>query len=196
VLKGNLSTRPFYNERLATLVIVLVAGLAVLLTFFNATELVRLSSARRATQATIASDQQEAARIRGEATALQQSVDRVELGHLAVSTREANSLIDQRTFSWTAFIKLIEKTLPADVRLVMVSPRVEQGTFTVAMDVVARSLADVATFIEALRGTGAFYDAAPISQQPNDDGTYTATVQAGYLPETSAAPAAPSEKRP
>ena len=47
MLRGNLATRPFYNERLATLVIVAVALAALLLTAYNVVELTRLSSARR-----------------------------------------------------------------------------------------------------------------------------------------------------
>ena len=69
--------------------------------------------------------------------------------------------IDQRTFSWTAFFGLIEKTLPLDARLVAVSPRVERGVFKIVMLVVARRLSDVQEFIEKLKATGAFYDVVP-----------------------------------
>jgi len=182
VLKGNLSTRPFYNERLATLAIAAVALVAALLTAYNATELIRLSSERRATQSAIDRDHAEVARIRARAGALQQTVDRAQLARLAGSTREANDLIDQRTFSWTAFFKLIEKTLPIDARLVMVSPHAEKGTFRVTIDIVARTIADVATFRGAMRDSGAFYDVASPAQQPNDDGTISATIEATYQP--------------
>src|SRR5262245_57078805 len=181
MLRGNLATRPFYNERLATLVIVAVALVALLLTAFNAGELTELSSARRDLRTRIDRDRGEATRIRGQAASLQQTVDRVALARLAESTGEANDLIDQRTFSWTAFFSLIEKTLPADVRVVMVSPRVERGVFRVAMSVVARDLGDVSTFVDALLDTGKFYDAAPVDQQRRDDGTFTAMIEASYL---------------
>ena len=143
--------------------------------------LVRLASPRRDATARIARDQGEATRLRAQDAAGPQQIDRALLTQLASSTREANDLIDQRTFSWTAFFGLLEKTLPFDARVVMVSPRVEKGTFRVAMTVVARSLQDVAAFVEALRGTGAFYDAAAIEQTRRDDNTYNATIEATYL---------------
>lgn len=182
MLKGNLATRPFYNERLRTVAIVVAAATAVLLTGFNAAELMRLSSERAAALSRIDRDHGEAVRVRAEAERVQKTVDRTLLGRLAQSTREANDLIDQRTFSWTAFFTLIEKTLPIDVRLIQVSPRVEKGEFKVGMTIVARSLSDVATFSDALRGTGAFYDVAAINQQARDDGTYAADLEAAYLP--------------
>jgi hypothetical protein len=186
MLRGNLATRPFYNERLATLAVVLVGVVALLLTAYNATELVRLSSTRRDLRARIERDRSEATRIRSQAATRQQTVDRTMLTRLAEYTEEANDLIDQRTFSWTAFFGLIEKTLPPDVRLVMVSPRVEKGAFRVAMTVVAQDLSDVSTFVDSLLDTGKFYDAAPIDQQRRDDGSFNALIEASYLSAHSA----------
>ena len=181
MLRGNLSTRPFYNERLAAIAIWGIAAVALGLGIFNTVYLVRLASERRDATARIARDQAEAARIRTQDAAGPQRIDRTILSQLAASTREANDLIDQRTFSWTAFFGLLEKTLPFDARVVMVSPRVEKGTFRVAMAVVARSLQDVAAFVDALRATGAFYDTAAVEQTRRDDGTYSATIEARYL---------------
>jgi hypothetical protein len=85
----------------------------------NVTQLVRLSAERRAFLARIDRDQGEAARIRQQATVQQQGVDKTASSPPTRSQRR----IDQRTS--TAFFRL-EKTLPFDVRLVMVSPRVEE----------------------------------------------------------------------
>jgi hypothetical protein len=185
MLKGNLSTRPFYNERLATVAIAAVAVGVLLLTAYNAAELVALSSARRELRAEVARNQAEAAGIRAAAAAEERTVDRVTLSHLATSASEANDLIDQRTFSWTAFLGLIEKTLPLDVRLVVVSPRVERGVFKVSMTVVARDLTDVSSFVDALIESGRFYDAAPLEQRRRDDGAFNAIVEASYVSPAS-----------
>ena len=48
MLKGNLSTRPFYNERLVSLAFGLIAVLAFFLTVFNAGQLISLSRERAA----------------------------------------------------------------------------------------------------------------------------------------------------
>jgi hypothetical protein len=180
MFRGNLATRPFYNDRAVTAVIAAVAVLVALFTAFNVTRLVSLTSRRAAIQARIAQGRDEATRIRTEAAALQQGIDRASLAGLAGSAREANALIDQRTFSWTALFALLEKAMPMDVRLVAVSPRVEQGQFTVALTIVARDLPDIDTLIDALMETGAFHDVAPTETQGREDGTYSARIQGAY----------------
>ncbi|MCC7007851.1 MAG: hypothetical protein IT184_03470 [Acidobacteria bacterium] len=182
MLRGNLSTRPFYNERAVTLAIGLVAVVVLALTAFNATELVRLAGERQRVQQLVDRDLTSAARIRETAIPAERDADRAVLSTLAAATSLANDLIDQRTFSWTAFFGLLERTLPVDVRLVEVSPRVEQGVFRVTMTVVARDLADLGAFVDALRETGSFREVAAIDQRANDDGTMGATVAAAYDP--------------
>jgi hypothetical protein len=191
MLKGNLSTRPFYNERLATMALAALAIAAVLLTAYDVKRLVELSGRRSAALARLEANQREAARIRGQAQALQQAVDRPTLTRLAASTREANTLIEQRTFSWTGVFGHLEKTLPADVRLVSISPRVEKGTTRLSMAIVLRDLDDVSRFIENLNATGAFYDVGPTEQRQQEDGTFAARIEATYRSE-HAAPAVAS----
>jgi hypothetical protein len=182
MLTGNLATRPFYNERLVGLALLAVGLLTAAITFFNARELVGLTRERAALGGRIAENQSTAARIDADAAALQQSVDRATLVALAASAREANDLVAQRTFSWTAFFGLIERTLPFDVRLVAVSPRTERGIFRIQMSVIARDLDDVDEFTTALLGTTAFRDVVPLDQRAIDDGTYGALLEALYVP--------------
>lgn len=188
MLRGNLSLRPFYNERLVNVALGAIAIVAVLLTAFNTWRLVTLSAERGALRAGIDRNRDEAEKARDSAQALQASVDRTLLATLASETREANDVIGQRTFSWTAFLGVIERTLPIDVRLVVVSPRVERGVFKVSMTVIARDLSDIDTFVDALRETGQFRDPAPVDQQAKDDGTYGAIIETAYQQGSPPAP--------
>lgn len=181
MLKGNLSTRPFYNDRVVTVAIAVCAVLVLVATLFNAARLYTLVSERAEIRARLEADTREAARIRAEADALQRGVDRVTLTRLASSAREANSLIDRRTFSWTRLLEHLEDTLPAGVRLTTISPRLDGDESRIAMAVVARSLDDIDEFVEALLATGRFYDVAPVEQRASDDGSYQAVVQVSYL---------------
>jgi Tfp pilus assembly protein PilN len=192
MLKGNLSTRPFYNERLVTVALAVVAVLAVLLAGYDVARLMDLNTRRVAARARIDADQREAARIRSQVQSLLQAVDRPTLTRLATFTREANDIIDQRTFSWTSLFEQLEKTLPPDVRLVSISPRVDKGVTTVAMAIVLRDLDDVDVFISNLTGTGAFRDVSPTEQQGLDDGTFSARIDAVYLPRRAPAAVAAS----
>jgi hypothetical protein len=188
MLKGNLSTRPFYNEKMVSLVVGLVLLVAIGLTIFNTLQLISLMRERRVLNAHIARDRGEAARITAQADAVRRTVDQPRLQLLASSTREANALIDQRTFSWTEFFGLIEKALPRDVRLIGVSPRVEKGEFKIGMRVSTRTPENLKEFSDALAGTGAFYDVVLAETQRNDDDTDTLTLVAGYLPPAGASP--------
>ena len=109
---------------------------------FNVSELVALVASGAAT----CTSQDRARRRRdapdpGEAESLQQHRRSGTTLEVARGLRRAKptTLIDQRTFSWTVFFGLIEKTLPLDVRLVAVSPSVEKGVFKVTMIVVAKT---------------------------------------------------------
>jgi len=191
MLRGNLATRPFYNERLVTLGLLLVAVIAVALSVFNGRQLVDLSHQRSALGATIGADEHQAAVIRHQAELTNRTVDQKHLQTLVAETHEANALIDQRTFSWTTLFGLIEKTLPIDVRLVAVSPKIDKDNTLITMIVVSRraeALADFVAALEGSAGSGTFYDVLKHADQRNDDGTYDATIQAYYLPPAGAPP--------
>jgi hypothetical protein len=189
VLRGNLSSRPFYNERLVSVAIGLIAALAVALTAFNGYKLYVLSKQRSDLKARIARDNSQSQQIERGAVTLQRTVDRATLVQLAGSTQEANILIDQRTFSWTVFLGLIEKTLPFDLRMVAVAPRVDKGNIRMSMTVVGRKLEDIDTFVNALQDSGAFYDLLPRNKERSeDDNTYRAEVIGYYLAPNQTAP--------
>src|SRR6185295_12052176 len=116
---------------------------------------------------------------------------------LAANTREANNLIDLRTFSWTIFFGLIEKAMPFDARLVAVAPRVEKKEFKVLMSVASKTSDDVSAFVKALEATGAFYDIVPGQTQVNDqDGTIQTVLTTSYLPPNGSAPVKAGKGRP
>jgi Tfp pilus assembly protein PilN len=190
MLKGNLSTRPFYNDRTVTMAIAAFALVVLVVTVVNVTQLVTLSAERREIRTRLDADAAEASRIRTEAQALQGSLDRETLTQLGDSAREANQLIDQRMFSWTALLGELEETLPSDVRLTAIAPRPDRGVFRVAMAITARDLDAIQAFIDAMLETGRFYDVAPTEQRVNDDGTYQAVVQASYTSSGARAPVA------
>lgn len=198
MLRGNLATRPFYNERLATLAIVVLTVVVIALTVFNATRVVSLSSRRSALRAEIAADEAQAAQIRADATAVQNSVDRAALQDLVGSTRLANTLITARTFSWTTFFGCIEDVIPYDVRITAVSPEVEKGDIIVTMLLLGRSESDIEMFAAGLEGTGAFYDVRYTTADSTEDRLKRVTLTSKYVPAriepaVTAAPAAPAK---
>jgi hypothetical protein len=180
MLRGNLATRPFYNERLVTLGIVLGAVLVLALTAFNVTQILSLSRERAAFKADQARDDGEAATVNQGTLSVQRSVDQVRLATLARQTREANDLIDQRTFSWTLFLGHIEETLPRDARLISVAPQVNRGEFEITMQVNAKRFEDLEDFVDKLLATNVFYDTIAGATVQNDDTTFTGRISTRY----------------
>ena len=181
MLRGNLSTRPFYAERAVSLIVVLATVLGIALAVFNVVSIYHLNGLRTKQKVEQDKNLAEAARINAEATRLRGTIDRANLLVLAGQTREANGLIDQRTFSWTDFFSLLEDTMPVDARLMSVAPRVERGVFNIVMSVNVKDLNELPTLIDAVLARKAFADLFVTGQQGNDDGTLTATLQGQYL---------------
>jgi len=181
MLRSNLSTRPFYNERGVHWGLAVAGLLVAAVTVFNGRELVSLSGRNTALAAGIARDEAAARDLTTQAEAVRRSLDRRELEAVTDAAREANDLIDQRTFSWTAFFNVIESTLPPDVMLTAVRPRIQQGLVSITMNVVGRQTEDLDTFMAALEETGAFADLLPRQEEIGDDGMHRAVLIGRYL---------------
>lgn len=179
-MRLNLSTRPFYNERaLHLLLSVLALGLAVVAAI-NVREVVRLSSRQTALTRAIASDEAEARALRDRAAALRAGLQQEELERILQAAREANTLIDRRTFSWTLLLNHLETTLPGDVMLTAVQPGVDRGRVTVTIAVAARSVEAVDTFVQRLEQTGAFADLVSQNETQDDSSGLLKAVVSGF----------------
>ena len=181
MLRMNLATRPFYNERLVHVVLAALALLACGVLVTGGLRVTGLLSEYTSLTAAAERDEQRALEIttntiqlRGEATGGQLEV-------LADATGEANQLIDQRTFSWTAFLNLIEATLPPDVMLTALRPNVDPTGIDVVINIVVRSIEAIEQFIEGLEATGAFADVLSRNEEIADDGSYRAVLFGRYL---------------
>lgn len=195
MLRTNLSTRPFYNERLVRTVLGLLGVAAIGLTLFNVYEILYLQGQSRDSRATIASNDAQARDLRQKAQGIRQSIDKVKLDAVQTAAREANALIDRRTFSWTELLNYFETTLPPDVRIAGVRPQVdEQGRRLVQISVYSKRVEDLEEFMDALEKTGAFSGILPRTEIPEEIGLRS-ELQAYYTPVGGAAsgPASTSE---
>ena len=196
MLRTNLSTRPFYNERAVHFVIAVAAILVLALTAVNVFKMVTLSKQNTELLSRINRDNAEAEQLSRMAADILRRVDKKELQLVADSAREANGLIDQRTFSWTAFFNRLESTMPPDVMLTSVRPSVRDGVTRVRMTVLGRRAEDVDEFIEKLEATGAFEDVVPSQQDRTDEGLYRVAIESVYtgIEEPPAAPETPAKE--
>ena len=193
MLRTNLSTRPFYNDRAVKAVIALLVLVTGLLTAFNAAQALSLNQRNRDLVVSVGEAESKARDLRAQAQAVRQALGREELQAVQKDAREANLLIDRRTFSWTDLFNRFEETLPGDVRIVAVTPQVDrEGRMLVAVSVVSRRADNLLLFCERMEATGAFKDFQPRQQETLDDGTMRSVLQGYYNQSDFHPPAVPS----
>lgn len=183
MIRTNLSTRPFYNERAAHLWIGLVALVVVAATLFNVSRVLRYSGSNTELATQASRDEAGAVEARRNATRLRAGVDAKQVDAASVDARQANELIDRRTFSWTELFNRFEATLPNDVRITSVSPKVDRARRTLlTVAVLARTVDDVNQFMERLDTTGAFRELRSTQERNNDDDQIESILEMVYLP--------------
>jgi Tfp pilus assembly protein PilN len=195
VIRTNLSTRPFYNERAVHLWLGVAAVVLAIATLFNVTRLIQYSRSDTQLGAQASRDEARATELRAEAARLRTTVDVQQVRAASDEARQANELIDRRTFSWTELFNRFETTLPDEVRITAMRPSVDVAAGTLlTINVVARDTDEVAQFMENLEATGAFKELRGTSDERyNEQGLLEATIETRYKPTDAGA--APPEAR-
>ncbi|MGE0361201.1 MAG: hypothetical protein AB7H93_11210 [Vicinamibacterales bacterium] len=190
MLRTNLATRPFYNERLVRVVLVGALAAAAAWAAVNLATVISLSQQGAMLADRVRSEGLAASGARAEAEKLRATLNAAEIADASRAATEANQLIAQRTFSWTTLFTRVESTLPPDVRLVQVQPQTDNdGRLMVSLTVVSRRIEDLDAFIERLEGTGAFRGVLSRTDDALEDGTIESTLQGYYVQTASPAPA-------
>jgi type IV pilus assembly protein PilN len=183
VIRTNLSTRPFYNERAVHAWFVAIALGVAAATVFNVSRVLRYSRSDTELALQSSRDEARAADLRQQAARLRATVDPRQIEFASSEARLANDLIDRRTFSWTELFNRFEATLPDDVRITAVRPKVDRTNGNVlTINVVGRTIEDVDKFMENIEATGAFSRTLSKEDRINDEGLLEAIVETTYVP--------------
>jgi len=182
VLRTNLSTHPFYNERAVHAAAALVAVLVVAVTAWEGVRVVRLSRYKTELNNAIARDRNEADRRTKEAAQIRSGIDQKELAIVSAQAKEANQLIEQRTFSWTHLFNQLEAALPEDVMLVTVRPDFKDAETHINLDVQGKRYEDIDAFWDRLEKTGQFRNAEWTDVTITDEGLHKMKMKAMYTP--------------
>jgi len=194
VIRNNLSTRPFYNVAAVRSWLTIVAIVILVATGFNVSQVLRYSNTNTELVTRAANDEARAVELRRNAQKLRASVDAAQVDEVSLDARQANDLIDRRTFSWTELFNRFEQTLPDDVRITAVHPTVDKDRRIVLLvNVLARGVDDVNQFMENLDQTNAFLELRSKEEQTNEEGQIESALEMVYQPQaaspTQAAPA-------
>jgi len=196
MLRTNLSTRPFYNDRAVRLGLALAVVLGAALTAFNVLQVMSLNARTGEMSARIQAAEEETTRYRQQARTVTAAVDREEIALVQDAAREANQLIDRRAFSWTELFNRFELTLPPDVRIAAVEPQLDrEGRMLVRVSVYARRVEDLNAFMDALELSGGFREVISRQDELQDDGTLRSLLEGYYRPDLTP-PAIPATQEP
>lgn len=187
MLKANLATRPFFNERAVHLLLGLAAIVVLGFSVYNVSRIVSLSRERTAVAAEAADAEAAAADLRAATDRTRENLDADRLAAVSASAREANAIIDRRLFSWTQLFKYLEATLPDNVRVTSLRPQTEEdGSAELAITVIARRAEDIDAFMVALEQTGAFHDVLSRDERSTEDGNLLSVLEGRYQPPRAA----------
>ena len=185
MIRTNLSTRPFYNERMVSIWLLVVLLAVVAASVFNATRVLQYSRNDTELGIQASRDEARAAELRRSAARVRTTVDPKQIAFASLEARQANDLIDRRTFSWTELFNRFETTLPDAVRITSVRPKIAKGQFLLTIAVVARGVDDISQLMDRLERTGAFTQVgSPIEEHVNEQGQVQATLDVVYAPES------------
>lgn len=182
----NLATSPFVSYRGFILTAALLAAAALVCTLFIGMKAVAAWRVGAATRARLGELEQR----RRDLAARQESL---ETDLQEPGTREAldraqffNQLIERKRLSSIRLFQDLEASLPADVRVLSVAPRLrEDGQLQVELRVGGRSAASVIEFLRALEEGQAFREVALHSQSHESAGhdAFVANITAVYVRE-------------
>lgn len=180
-LRTNLATRPFYNERAVQAVITALGVLVALATAINLWQVTALTRRDRVLGAERAVAESRIDALRRQTSHARTGLDGSRAVAIGNAVREANAVIDGRTFSWTALFNWLETSLPPDVRIVSIRPRVDtDGRFVLGLTVEGRDVTAIDTFLTRLESTGRFEGLLVRTERETDDGTIEATTEGVY----------------
>jgi len=185
VIRTNLSTRPFYNQRAVHLWLLIGALVVAAATILNVTTGLRYRQGDNASARQADADEARIVELRQQIVKLRGSLDPRQIDTASAAARQANELIDRRTFSWTDLLNRLETTLPDEAHIVAVRPKLDRDNgIVLTLNVIARDVDDVNQFMENLEETGAFKNPRPTTERFNEQGLFESIIEANYLPES------------
>lgn len=181
----NLSHRPFLNSRPVVRVSLLLLLLGLVLLLWNVVQFQRYLEESAGKRAQIDRGEREVTRQQQVSADLQSRLDGLDLEQINERVEFLNEMIAERTFSWSLLLDRLAETLPNDVRLVRLTPKVntreqqgrgrgriqEEEERQIPLGISAESRDDKALlqFVDNLFAHPAFADPDPTRQERVDE---------------------------
>lgn len=163
----NLATRPFRNTRLPRLLLGLAWLGLVALTVLQAVLVHRLLPAQTEPR------WREARRLETQLAALAEREQRSRTTVPAATLKRwaaLREIVDQRAFSWTRLLLVLEETTPPGVRFLSLAPRPKEDGLGLEVEAEARTQADVLELVRVLEARPEFEQVYPRSIEESPSG--------------------------
>ena len=181
MLKMNLSTRPFYNERGVRSLFLVLGLLGTSLLFGGVARVFELATAQSELGLSADIVERETTEIKAKIAEIDGHIGNAALEPLIDGVEKVNQLISQRVFSWSEFFSLIEKTLPDEVIVTGLRPKHDNEGTNITINVVGTSVADIDEFIRRLEETNSFSGVLAHEEEITGDRRYRALLRGRYL---------------
>jgi Tfp pilus assembly protein PilN len=178
----NLASRPVRNDRLPGLLFVVATGVLALVTVYHVLVVRRFWPSRSAAlRHEIEMLQVEMKNLEAQATRLRaQPVSAPQVAEWKI----LRELVDRRTFWWSELFASFEKSLPAHVRIMSVSPHVKDGHYLIDLEARLTSPQDGLDFAKVLEDRPEFEKVYP-RDCGEQQGQYECRYEMTYLGQTA-----------
>ena len=176
----NLSTQPFYNERIVNFVLSVSTIFLFLFFVRGFTQWRTLLNQEAALQVQILKEQEASDALAMQAIRLLRESTPADATRIAGETGSARRLVERRIFSWTAFLTDIEDTIPPSVMLTTVTPDVTDNGIFFSLGLRGRSATDLNLFLEGLERKSNFSQLLIKEEELGQDGDYLGFLEGLY----------------
>jgi hypothetical protein len=186
----NLSTRPFPAYRAVNVAFASVLIVLIVLSAWQAVGFVKYSKLARSVRPEDQEARVDAESLGQRVAELGSRLDRPESTAKLNEIGFLNHLILRKDFSWTRLFANLEDMVPDNVHLTNLTPDIgTNGTITLRLGVLARSIADVTVFIKRIEMSPVFENVIVMVEQRNETSTtnisneVNVTLTAIYYPQ-------------
>ena len=182
IIKNNLASAPLVNFTLYFIGCVVLAAITVSFAVWNGESLAQWKNKNDTLKEKIAQQRSQATELQRQSNDFQKKINAIKTPSFVSETEFFNQAIKRRVFSWTELLDEFERLLPKNVRMISVSPSIQNETIGIKLDVSGRSLNDIVELITAFQSSPNFSNVVFRSEQDQEDGQLGASVSMDYFP--------------
>jgi len=191
----NLASRPLVNHLPHALLLGTLAAGVVVLGAWNLSLYLTTRSEARAVESQLDELESEERRLESRRAELLSTIEQANLDRLAARVAAANDVLSQRYLSWSLLLKRLQEETPWKLRIESIRTTVSQAEVSVTLNVVTREQESYLLFIDELEASPCFSDVYPESEEREEDGRFSVTLEFEHDPWCGQAPPEILEER-